>query len=76
MNVTISADGDLVRKARELAHRRGTSLNELIRGYLSRLVGEADRDALVEELREHWARESGRSRGWRYRRDDAYEERT
>ena len=72
-NITISADDEVVRRARELARRQGTSLNVLIRGFLETLVGRqagTDRaDELLRLMREHW----GHSGGRRFRRDDAYE---
>jgi predicted HicB family RNase H-like nuclease len=39
-NITLSADKDLIERARQVARRQGTSLNELVRGYLRALVGE------------------------------------
>jgi len=37
MNVTLSIDEKLLARARELAHERGTSVNQLVRDYLERL---------------------------------------
>lgn len=34
MNITLSADKELIRKAREYAARQGSSLNQVIREYL------------------------------------------
>lgn len=40
MNITLSADAELIRRARETAVRQGTSLNNLVRDFLRRLVGD------------------------------------
>lgn len=37
-NITLSADDDLIRKAREKAHREHKTLNEYFRRWLSRYV--------------------------------------
>jgi predicted nucleic acid-binding protein len=39
-NLTLSADDELIEKARREAARRGKSLNQLIRDYLEELAGE------------------------------------
>jgi hypothetical protein len=75
-NLTISLSERLLEAAREVARRRGVSLNALIRQYLEALTREADDEddpagELLELLREH----GGHSGGWGYRRDDAYEDR-
>ena len=59
-NITLSADEDLIRKARGVAHQRDTSLNELFRDWLRELT-RSERsarhfDRLMERLD---ARESG-----------------
>jgi predicted transcriptional regulator len=67
-NVTISLPDELLRRAREYAAKRGSSLNALIRGQLEREV--ATSPAAVDEMVERLKRASGRSRGWRFNRDD------
>ena len=42
MNITLSADPDLVRKSRQYAEGHHTSLNQLIRDYLRSLVAPAN----------------------------------
>jgi hypothetical protein len=76
LNVTISIDDDLLRKAREHARRRGVSLQELLRAYLRSVVGEASPETLAKELLELMRKSPGNSGGRRIRRDEAYEGRT
>jgi len=60
-NVTLSAEEDLIRKARGIKQQRATSLNELFRAWLRDLTRESSRtksyDRLMERLE---ARQSGR----------------
>lgn len=73
MNITLSIEDELVAKARELARRQGTSLDEMIRAYLRACVAELSGDELADELRRSWSEEPGRSGGCRYRREDAHD---
>jgi hypothetical protein len=73
VNLTISVDDDLLRKAREHAQRRGLSLQELLRSYLRGLVGERSPEAVAAELLDLMRREPGNSGGRKIRRDDAYQ---
>ena len=50
MNITLSADDELVRKARRYAQEHETSLNQLIRDYLETLVGEFPREEAAREF--------------------------
>jgi hypothetical protein len=76
MNVTLSIDDDLVNRARDLAQRRGTTLNQMVRDYLEELVGSGMRFRALERLEELWRNgPGGRSGGQRILRDDAYQER-
>lgn len=77
MNITLAVDEDTVERAREVARQQGTSLNALIRDYIERLAGKPSGDELVARLRAHWKHDApGRSEpGWRFDRDDIYEER-
>lgn len=73
MNVTLSVDDEILKKAREVARKQGTSLNAMIRSYLQTVVGERSGDALVEELDQLWNDHSGHSGGEPFDRSDAYE---
>jgi hypothetical protein len=48
MNITLSADEDLVENAREYARRHGTSLNQMIRDYLRTLTAAETRQEAAE----------------------------
>jgi hypothetical protein len=73
VNVTLSLEDRLVERARRLAARRGISLNQMIRDYLSEITGEASPDELVAELDALWAEGRGDSRGWRFNRDELHD---
>lgn len=74
MNITLSADDELVAKAREVAQARGTTLNELVRGYLQDLVGQLDRAAIAEEFIKLCEEGQGRSpEGWKFNREEIYD---
>lgn len=71
MNVTLSVDEQLVERARKKAHALGKSLNQLIRDYLQALTGGDDPEASIEEFRRLSGH--GRSRGWRFKREEIHE---
>ncbi len=50
VNITLSADKDLVAKARAYAHARNTTLNQLIRDYLGQITGPLDREQIAAEF--------------------------
>ena len=69
-NLTLTLDDELLRAARKVALDRNTSVNQLVRDYLVRLVGEADqrqaelasldeffRTSRIEVGRRTWKRE-------------------
>ena len=73
MNLTLSIDGRLLEEAREVARSMGTSVNQIVREHLEQLTSrdEAERD--VEELRRLSAQAEGRSRGWKFDREEIHE---
>lgn len=74
MNLTLSADAQIIERARAAAEKQGRSLNDLLREQLERLAGmHAGPDAAAEFL-ELCAAGNGRS-GHKFRRADAYDER-
>lgn len=76
MNITLSADKDLVENARRYAQRHGTSLNQLIRDYLRTVTGEQSREEAAEEfavIAREMPGDSG-GRAWAGR-EDVYRER-
>ncbi len=73
VNLTLSLDEALLDRARKLAARRGISLNQMIRDYLSEVTGERSPEELVEELDSLWAESRGDSRGWRFDRQELHD---
>jgi len=73
MNLTLSIDKQIVKRARKVAEAQGTSLNQLIRDYLSLMTAQGDAQRDIEELRELSARGQGHSAGWRFDRDEIHE---
>ena len=76
MNLTLSIDDTTVAKARKAAEAQGTSVQELVRGYLRDLAGEGERDLALARLQAGWASGPGHSAGYMWRRSDAYEGRS
>jgi hypothetical protein len=73
MNVTLSMDEELIVRARRLADRKGTSLNQLIRDHLEALTALESRSTALEELETLWRNEAGDSKGERWTRDSLYD---
>jgi hypothetical protein len=73
--LTISVDEDLLKRARTLARKQGTSLNALLRGYLETLVGVQPGEVVADELLMLMLEHGGRSGGATIRRDELYEDR-
>lgn len=72
MNITLAADQDMVRRTREYARQHGTSVNELVRGFMQSLTAQEDRNTTAEEFIRNATAHPGRSpKGFRFRRDDA-----
>lgn len=73
-NLTLSIDDDLLAKARVLAAMRRTSVNEMVRGFLERLVEEErSKDEAREELLRLMETSKGRMGDWRPgSRDEIY----
>lgn len=73
MNITLSVDERVVKRARRKAAAMGKSLNQLVREYLDRLAGSDDAERDVAELRQLSRQSRGRGRGWRFDRDAIHE---
>ncbi|HEY7461319.1 MAG TPA: DUF6364 family protein [Gemmatimonadota bacterium] len=73
MNLTLSVDERLVKRARKRAEAMGKSLNQLVREYIELLAGNDEAELEINELRALSARSRGRSRGWRFDRDEVHE---
>jgi hypothetical protein len=73
VNVTLSIDDRLVERARQKAAALGKSLNQVIRDYLERLAGADDPERDIDELQRLSVRGGGRSRGWKFDREELHE---
>jgi hypothetical protein len=73
MRLTLSIDDEMVKRARELAKQRGTSLNQMIRDYLSTLAGEPSAEELIARLEQHWATSRGSSGSERWTREEIHD---
>jgi hypothetical protein len=71
--VTLSIDDEIVARAQEVAARRGTSVNQLIRDDLNELVAGLSADEIVEELDDLWRSSAGTSKGRRWTREELHE---
>ena len=73
MNITLSVDEQIAKRARERASAMGKSLNQAVRDYLKNLAGESDIEHRIAELRRLSGK--GNSHGWRFNRDEIHERR-
>ncbi len=73
MNITLSADGELIKRAREVARCQGKSLNQMIREYLRTLTSQHEGTDSVEELFDMMDEGGGDLRGRRWSRDEIHE---
>ncbi len=74
MNITLSANEELIERARAYARRHGTTLNNLIRAYLEQITNELDRDAAAEEFSQLCKENAGTpDRTFRFNRSDVYD---
>jgi hypothetical protein len=73
MNITLSIEDQVVKRAREKAAALGKSLNQLVRDYLEQFAGRHDPDRVVRELRRLSAASGGHSRGKRWTREELHD---
>lgn len=73
MNVTLSIDDSVVARAREIAHARGVSLNQLIRDHLELLTSASDPSRALAELEAVWKTEPDERETARWNREDLYD---
>jgi hypothetical protein len=71
VNVTLSIEDEVMRRARRRAEVLGTSVNQLVLEYLEQLAGESDTNAVQFERLSKLAQ--GDSRGWKFNRDELHE---
>lgn len=76
MNITLSADAKLIEKSRQIAQKRGTSLNQLGRDYLTQCVDEKTSGSAADEFEKLVRESSGRSAsGYQFNREESHERR-
>jgi hypothetical protein len=75
MNITLSANKSLIAKARKYAQKHNTTLNNLVREYLKKIVNNSDADKAADEFEKNALSHSCKSdRDYRFKRDDIYTE--
>ena len=73
-NITLKIDDDLLKKARELALRRKTSINSVVRQRLEEFVSsDLRRDAALKGVEDFFNRTSARIGKKRWSRDELHE---
>lgn len=73
MNITLSVDEHLVSRAREKLRATGKTVNQEIREHLAHIAGDDQLERDIEFLSRTAG--LGNSNGWKYNREDAYEDR-
>ncbi len=74
MNITLSADKELIDKGRQYAKEHNTTLNNLIRNYLNSICGQDDINSIAEEFAEMAKTRGGKSSsGFKFHRDQLYD---
>ena len=72
MNITLSADQELIEKSRKAARQQGVSLNALIRSYMVELSSQNQTEKANEEFKRLALEKSGRSpKGFKFDREAA-----
>jgi len=74
-NITMAIDADLLKKARKIAIDKNSTLSELVRNYLYRLVEQEDinKEEVVSELSKLFDHSNARIGEKNWMRDDLYE---
>jgi hypothetical protein len=75
MNVTLSIEDEVIRKARRHAEAMGTSVNQLVREYLEQLAGKTDPNTDGAEFERLSRMARGNSRGWKFNREELHKRR-
>ncbi len=73
MNITLAAKETLIKKARAYAQRHNTTLNKLIRDYLTRIVEDGNQESDAGYFLSLTSRANGDSKGWQWSREGIYE---
>jgi hypothetical protein len=73
MNITLSVDEIILKKARSVAQSMDKSLNQLIREYLEQLTVQQNIEQDIAELRQLSLESQGHSQDWRFNREELHE---
>lgn len=73
VNLTLSADKKILERARQVAQRQGTSLNQMIRNYLKSLSMQITEQDSAAELYSLMDEGAGNLNGQRWSRDEIYQ---
>jgi plasmid stability protein len=74
MNITLSVDDRTVDDARIWAAEHGTSLNAVVRGYLTQLVSSAELEEAARTFADNARNKAGNSEpGTRFNRNEVYQ---
>ena len=73
MNITLSADKMLIEKSRDYAKKHNTTINNLIREYLKRIVNEREIEQISLEFENLAKSQAGESPAdYHFNRDEIY----
>jgi hypothetical protein len=73
MNITLSADKVLIAKSRRYARKNNTTLNSLVRSYLSKIAGGSSSSSAADEFENLATSKSGRSpSGYKFDRNETH----
>ena len=61
MNITLSADKGLIEKSRRYARKNNTTLNSLVRTYLSKIAGGGNPSSVADEFESLAKSKAGKS---------------
>lgn len=73
MNITLSADSKLIKKARQYANDHDTTLNKMVRVFLESIVEKPHTKSDVDFFLNSVERIQGNSNGKKWNRDDIYD---
>ena len=73
MNITLSVDDEVIRRARQQAEVLGTSIDQLVQNYLEQLAGVSDPAADAAEFTRLSRLSHGDSKGWKFNREEIHE---
>ena len=72
MNVTLSIDDEIIRKARRRAESTGSSVNQVIRDYLAQYSGATNPSADAAEFERLSNPPRGNSRAWKFNHEEIH----